>query len=91
MSQEWAADWLDDNGSAARAAQQAKAVDFAQNYLVFEQDSRARALLEHWEQAVLRKRTPVDATHQRYAADEAVRAFVAGIREQISLARQAKQ
>lgn len=80
-------DWLDsDEEKIARAEQVAKAREFAQNYLVFEQDGRARALLEHWEQTLLGKRTPVNATIQEYAAAEAVRAFVAGIKHQIALA-----
>lgn len=84
-------DWLDsDAAPAARAELQAKHVEFAQLYLVFEQDSRARALLDHWDKAMLRKRTPVGASLQQYAADEAVRAFVSGIHEQLRVAREGK-
>lgn len=81
-------DWLDnDSIDAARKNQAALRVEFAQNYLVFDSDSRARALLAHWEEHVLNKRTPVGASLQQYAADEAIRAFVHGIREQLRIAR----
>lgn len=84
-------DWLDEDSIAnARANQGALRLEFARNYLVFETDSRARALLDHWEQHVLNKRTPVGASIQQYAADEAVRAFVHGIREQLRIAHEGK-
>lgn len=91
MEQRPQPDWL--NGEAAeatRAAQAAQRVEFAANYLVFETDSRARALLDHWRQHTLKKRTPVGASIQQYAADEAVRAFVAAMDEQLRIAREGK-
>jgi hypothetical protein len=45
-------------------------------------------LLEHWERTLGRRRTPVNAQVQEYAANEALRAFVQGIREQIEMAQQ---
>ncbi len=81
-------DWLDhEDIEKFRAATRENRVEFARNYLVFETDSRARALLEHWEQHALNKRTPIGASVQQYAADEAVRAFIHGIREQLRIAR----
>ncbi len=81
-------DWLDNESvDAHRADMAAKRVEFAQNYLVFESDSRARALLANWTDKVLHRRTPVTASVQQYAADEAVRAFVAGIHEELRIAR----
>jgi len=85
-------DWLDNDAvEQARSEQEALRVEFAQNhYSIFESDPRARALLAQWDAGLYRKRTPVDATLQRYAADEAVRAFIAGIHEQIRIAREGK-
>mgnify|MGYP000876534607 CR=1 FL=1 len=84
-------DWLDSEAiDAARGELAEKRLEFARNYLVFDTDSRAKALLDHWEQHVLRKRTPVGASLQQYAADEAVRAFVGGILEQLRIAREGK-
>lgn len=72
--------------SQVQEDRRAAAIEFAQQYLVFESDERARALLEHWDKALLRRRTPKAASHQEYAADEAVRAFVDEIHRQIDLA-----
>lgn len=85
-------DWLDNESIArAREDQQVKRVEFAQNhYAIFESDPRARALLAHWDAAMYRKRTPPGASIQQYAADEAVRAFIAGIHEEIRIAREGK-
>jgi hypothetical protein len=84
-------DWLDDESVAAsRTARNEQRVEFARNYLVFETDARARALLEHWDATVLRRRTPVGASLQQYAADEAIRAFVGGIHDELRIAREGK-
>lgn len=85
MSQE--PDWLEDGGASVRQVQRDAAVEFTQNFLVFEQDPRARALLEMWHNTLAQKRTPVNAPHTEYAANEAVRAFVEGIYANIKLAR----
>lgn len=80
-------DWMDEDAAPlARDEQRVKAVQYAQNYLVFEQDPRARAILEHWTKTISRRRTPVAATVQEYAANEAARAFVDGIHDQIAFA-----
>lgn len=80
-------DWLDEGkNEQQRAELQAKAIEFAELYLVFEQDPRAMALLEHWDEHYRRKRTPVNAPHTEYAANEAMRAFIEGIHEQIRFA-----
>lgn len=81
-------DWLDsDQEIIARNEQIAKGREFAQNYLVFVQDGRAKMLLEHWDKTLLGKRTPVNGSIQEYAAAEAIRAFIAGIHQQIELAQ----
>jgi predicted oxidoreductase (fatty acid repression mutant protein) len=84
--------WLDDDEAAAatRKELEAKHVEYAKNYLVFEQDARARAILAQWEAAMLKKRTPVGASLQQYAAEEAVRAFVASVIEQVRIGREGK-
>lgn len=81
-------DWLDNDDVARyRATQAANHVEFAQNYLVFDNDSRARALLAQWSKALMERRTPVNASIQEYAANEALRAFVAELHVQIAVAR----
>jgi len=80
-------DWLDE-GEGAREAQRQSAVEFAQAYLVFVDDSRARELLDYWDRTLMNRRVPVDASIQQYAAAEALRAFIAGIHQQIALGRE---
>lgn len=67
-----------------------KAIEFARNYEVFVNDPRGRELLEHWNKTLLRKRTPANSSLQQYAFDEATRAFIHGIHDQIELARSAR-
>lgn len=89
MNQPLPDSWLDDQANEAeRAQREAKATEVSRLYMVFETHPVAKQLLEMWETACLNKRTPVDASIARYAADEAVRAFIAGIRHQIALAKQ---
>jgi hypothetical protein len=84
-------DWLNDESvAAARAAGESLRVEFARNYQVFETEPRAAALLKHWDATILRRRTPVGASIQQYAADEAIRAFVAGIHDQLRIAHEGK-
>jgi hypothetical protein len=84
-------DWLDDEAvAAARDAREVLSVEFARNYQVFESEPRAAALLKHWDATILRRRTPVGASIQQYAADEAIRAFVAGIHDQLRIAHEGK-
>lgn len=89
MADQNSPDWLDnDDIERHRAEQAAKHVEFAQNhYAVFDTDSRARALLAQWDLALMNRRTPVNASIQEYAANEALRAFVAEIHVQIAIAR----
>lgn len=76
-----------EGGEDDRADLQAKAVEFAKNYLIFDLDPRGRAIFEHWTTVYARKRTPVNASIGEYAANEAMRAFIENIREQINYAR----
>lgn len=79
-------DWLNGSDDDARREQHDKAVEFARNYEIFRTDPRGIELLKHWDAAYRRKRTPVDAPVQVYAADAAVREFIQGIYDQIDLA-----
>ncbi len=82
-------DWLDEKSSeTARAQLEQKAREASRLYMVFEQHPVAKQLLAMWEEACLHKRTATNAPHTQYAADEAVRGFVSGIRRQIELAKQ---
>lgn len=87
-------DWLSvdprdpEAGRAAREAQRTKAVEFAQQYrYLFVENTTGARLLDQWTRAFARKRTPVNATIQEYAATEAVRAFIEDIHAQIELTR----
>ena len=81
-------DWLEGNPDEKREQLKIKAIEFAKNYTIFETDERGRELLEHWKKTLLLKRTPVDASHAEYAADEAVRGFIGGILKQLELAKE---
>jgi hypothetical protein len=48
------------------------------------------AILAQWEKAIFWKPTPVNATIQQYAADEARRQFIRGIRGEIEKVMQAR-
>lgn len=64
------------------------ALEFAQNYVaLFVHNTVGATLLKHWTETYARKRTPVNAPHTEYAANEAVRAFIEGIHDQIRLAK----
>jgi hypothetical protein len=64
------------------------AIEFAQLYLVFAQDGRGKALLEHWVKTIEQKDISPNATLQEYAYFEGRRAFVRGIQRQLELAQQ---
>jgi hypothetical protein len=64
------------------------AIEFAQLYLVFAQDGRGKALLEHWVKTIEQKDISPDASHQTYAYFEGRRAFVRGIQRPLELAQQ---
>ncbi|MGH8235400.1 MAG: hypothetical protein ACREXP_00070 [Steroidobacteraceae bacterium] len=81
-------DWLADDGQQNRASQKKQALEFAQQYVyLFADNPTGKRLLEHWTRTLGRKRTPVNATIQEYAATEAVRAFIEEIHAQINFAR----
>lgn len=85
-----AEDWLDETAlESERAQAEQKFLDVSRLYLVFETHPIAKQLLEMWTEACLKKRTPVESSLTRYAADEAVRDFVAGIHRQIAKAKEA--
>lgn len=74
--------------SDPNAATRAAALEFAQQYAaVFVHNPVGAALLRHWDETLLRKRVPMNAPHTEYAAVEAQRAFVAGIYDQIRIAK----
>jgi hypothetical protein len=76
-----------DLSDAVREQQREGAVDYAKLYLAaFVHNPAGARLLAEWEERVLRKPTPVNAPHTEYAANEAVRQFILGIKQQITLA-----
>jgi hypothetical protein len=81
-------DWLGSLDAAASVPpdQMAAVLEFAQNYRVFEDDPRGRALLAHWRESLSRKRVGPGASVQEYAYAEAQRAFILGIEDQLRLA-----
>ena len=81
-------DWLDQNEHVGvRVEQHRKAVEHAKLYVeVFVRNEAGRKLLEQWTTGFAKKRTPVNAPHTEYAANEAVRAFIEGIHDQIRFA-----
>ena len=87
-------DWLskvpspfasDEEVKIARIERAIKEREFAQLYRVFVDDGRGAQLLAHWEKVLMRRRVPVGASVQEYAAVEAVRDFVQQIRDQIEM------
>lgn len=82
-------DWLEsmDSPGDAREEQRSKSLDFARLHLLFVEDARGRELLDFWQKTVMRKRVPVNATVQEYAAHEAVRSFVQTIEDQLRFAQ----
>jgi catechol-2,3-dioxygenase len=71
---------------ASMEAQRVKAVEHAKLYHATFSSPTGKKLLEDWTHAFMEKRVPVNAPHTEYAAVEAVRAFIAGIHQQIKLA-----
>jgi len=81
-------DWLDDvSATQARKDQERQAIEDAQPYLLFVDDERGRQLMQRWDRDLWNLRTPPDAPIQQYAADEALRAFIARLKIQIELAQ----
>jgi len=73
-------------GDAARQQNLNNALEVAKLYTVFVTDDRAKQLLELWERTLARKRTTPGSPIDVYAQNEALRAFVEGIRDQIAFA-----
>jgi hypothetical protein len=64
------------------------ALEFSQQYVaLFVHNPVGARLLAHWDQVFMTKRTPVNAPHTEYAANEAMRAFIAGIHNEIKIAQ----
>jgi hypothetical protein len=84
-----AGDWLNSDGpDPQRELQRRQAVEFAQQYVyLFAENPTGKRLLDHWTRTLARKRVPVNATIQEYAATEAVRAFIEEIHAQIRIAQ----
>lgn len=80
------ADWLFPEAEKQKAAQEEKGLIFAQKYLVFQQEPRARELLAHWTSLARRTPVPRNASVQEYAAANAFREFIEGLHSQIEFA-----
>lgn len=79
-------DFLDD-GIDQRIEQHDKALAFAKLYVAtFVNNEAGRELLAHWTNTYAQRRTPVNAPHTEYAANEALRAFIQGLHDQIHIA-----
>lgn len=63
-------------------------LEIANQYAVlFVHNQIGAGLLKRWTEGYANKRTPVNAPITEYAANEAVRAFIQGIHDQIKLAQ----
>jgi hypothetical protein len=80
-------DWLWPTAEQEKEKATENALVFAQKYLVFEQDPRARDLLAYWTGIARRKRIHANATVQEYAAHNAFREMIEGIHAQIEFAK----
>lgn len=81
------ADWLFPHAAGQKAAQEEKGLAWAQKYLVFVQDPRARELLEHWTKTERRRSLPPNASAQEYAYYNARRDIFEGIHAEIEFAQ----
>ncbi len=81
-------DWFEGNVKKDRLELHNRALERARLYNVFVDTPRAVELLRHWEESLVEKKTPVESSLQRYAADESVRDFVRGIKRQIKMAQE---
>lgn len=79
-------DWLFPDAGKQRAELEEKGLVFAQKYLVFKAEPRARDLLAHWTALARKARIPANATLGEYAAANAFRELVEGIHSQIEFA-----
>jgi hypothetical protein len=84
-------DWLSVKSPAEEAAERIrkeKEREFSELYVAaFVRNVAGAELLSQWTKGLGNKRTPVNAPHTEYAANEAVRAFIDSIHEQIRLAQ----
>lgn len=87
MSEQNPPDWLFPKAAEQRAAQEEKGLAWAQRYLVFVQDPRARELLEHWTKTERRRSLPPNASAQEYAYYNARRDIFEGIHAEIEFAQ----
>ena len=81
-------DWLEGDTEEQREELKSKALETAQLYLVFEEAPRARQLLKDWEERLVNVETPDESSLQKFAADNALRKFVVGIKRQIKFAKE---
>ena len=72
--------------AAKKAQQAAEGLAFAQNYMVFAEDARGRALLAHWGRVIGRMNIPPNATHGEAMFYEGQRVLFNGILQQIEFA-----
>lgn len=87
MSIDENADWLFPAAGQQKAAMEEKGLVFAQKYLVFVQDPRARELLDHWTKTARRQTLPPGASVQEYAYFNARREIFEAIHAQIEFAQ----
>ena len=80
-------DWLFPDAEKNKALQEEKGLVWAQKYLVFEQDPRARDLLAHWLVTVRRQTISPAASVQEYAYWNARRELFEHIQAQIEFAK----
>lgn len=82
-------DWLSlDQPAGAQKQNAEKAQEIANLYFeAFERNAAGRRLLEMWIDADFNQAVPTNAPHTQYAAVEARRAFIRGIKGQIEFAR----
>lgn len=80
-------DWLEPDRDELLDKQRKEGLHIASLYLVFEQDPRGKELLKMWKIGFGRRRTPTHAPIAEYAANDAVRAFIDEIENQIELAK----
>lgn len=84
-------DWLEGDTDEKRREVLRKETEFAELYLLFDDNPRGRALLEQWDTVFLHKRTPLGSSLDQYGADEAVRDFIRGVHRQVHLAKQKQE
>lgn len=80
------ADFLFPDSVRKKSELEQQGLVFAQKYLVFKQEPRARELLAYWTVIARRTRIAKAASAQEYAAHNAFRELVEGIHAQIEFA-----